>query len=213
MSLSSSSASESGNLSVKLRLGDAALGGTSEEISRAVKWAETKVSTNVGVSASTSTIPLPSSSCSVGYILAIAVLYCSSVGTALQSSGNTAVAVSLGRVAIENVKTLALRLGQNLAGDNCVDQGGVYDGLFNHGHVLLCHIIEYLRGSIDNSADSAVSSASGAIAAIVSSENVASAAESIRVEGAHWGGRDNDVEQAAFAVLEGSSGAGHTAAV
>lgn len=213
MSLCSSPASESGNLTVKLRLGDAALGGTSEDISRAVKWTETEVSSNVGVSASASTIPLPSPSSSVGYILAIAVLDCRSVGAALQSSGDTAVAVSLGRVAIENVEALALRLGENLAGDNCFDQGGVYDGLFNHGHVLLCHIIEYLRGCIDKSADSAVSSASGAVAAIVSSENVASAAESIRVEGAHWGGRDNDVEQAAFALLEGSSGAGHTAAV
>lgn len=82
MSLSSSSASESGNLSVKLRLCDAALRGTSEDISRAVKWAETEVSTNVGVSACASAIPLPSPSCSVGYILAIAVLDCSSVGTA-----------------------------------------------------------------------------------------------------------------------------------
>jgi len=70
-----------------------------------------------------------------------------------------------------------------------------------------------LRGSIDKGADSAVNSASGAVAAIVSSESVASAAESIRVEGAHWGGRDNDVEQAAFALLEGSSWASHTAAV
>ena len=103
MSLSGSSASESGNLSVKLRLGDAALGGTSEDISRAVKWAETEVSSNVGVSACASAIPLPSPRSSVGYIHAIAVLDCSCVGTALQSSGNTAVAVSLGRVAIDNV--------------------------------------------------------------------------------------------------------------
>jgi hypothetical protein len=131
----------------------------------------------------------------------------------LKCSGDTAVAVSLGRVAIENVKALALRLGENLAGDNSVDECGVYEGLFNHSNVLLCHIIEYLRGSIEKGADSAVNSASSAVAAIVSSESVASAAESIRVEGAYWGGRDNYVKQAAFALLEGSSGAGHTGAV
>jgi hypothetical protein len=100
-------------------------------------------------------------------------LDCSSVGIALQRSGNTAVAVSLGRVAIENVKALALRLGENLAGNNSVDKGAVNQGLVNHGHILLGHVVEYYRGSIDKSGNSAVNSASSAVAAIVSSENVA----------------------------------------
>ena len=131
----------------------------------------------------------------------------------MKSSGNTAVAVSLGRVAIENVKALALRLGENLAGNNCFDDGSVNEGLVYYSHVLPGHIVEYYRGSIDNCGDSAVDSASSAIAAEVSSEDVARAAESIRVEWAHGSGRDNNVEQAASALLERSTGAGHTAAV
>jgi hypothetical protein len=97
LSLSGGSASESGNLSVKLSLVDAALSGTSEDISSAVKLAESEVSTNVGVSACASAVPLPSSGGCVGHILAIAVLDCTSgVGVALKCSGDTAVAVSLG---------------------------------------------------------------------------------------------------------------------
>lgn len=74
MSLCGSSASEGRNLSVKLCLVHTALGGTSKDICRAVKLAESEVSTNVGVFASASAIPLPSPSCSIGYILAIAIL-------------------------------------------------------------------------------------------------------------------------------------------
>ena len=74
MPLSGSSAGESGNLSIEPRLCDTALGGTSEDISRAVKWAEREVSSNVGVSASASTVPLPSPRSSGSYVLAIAVL-------------------------------------------------------------------------------------------------------------------------------------------
>ncbi len=69
-----------------------------------------------------------------------------------------------------------------MAGDNCINDGGVNDGRISYGHVLLSHIVKYSRGGIDNCAGSAVNSASCTVAAIVSSENVARAAESIRVE-------------------------------
>lgn len=69
-----------------------------------------------------------------------------------------------------------------MAGDNCINDSGVNDGRISYGHVLLSHIVKYSRGGIDNCADSAVNSASCTVAAIVSSENVARAAESIRVE-------------------------------
>ena len=91
----------------------------------------------------------------------------------MKSSGNTAVAVSLGRLGIENVKALALRLRENLAGNNSFDDGSVDEGLVYYSHVLLGHIVEYYRGSIDNCCDSAVDSASGAIAAEVSSKEFA----------------------------------------
>ena len=106
-----------------------------------------------------------------------------------------------------------MRLGENLAGNDSVDKGAVYEGLVNHGHILLGQVVEYYRGSIDNSDNSAVNSSSSAVAAIVSSEDITRAAESIRVEGAQGGGRDNNVEQTASALLEGGTGAGHAAAV
>jgi hypothetical protein len=135
------------------------------------------------------------------------------VGVALKSSGNTAVAISLSRGAIKNVEALALRLRKNLASDNGVDESSVNGPIADHSLVLFCLIIEHLSGGIDNCGDSAVNSASSAVAAIVSSKDIASAAESIRVEGAHWGRRDNDVEQAASALLEGCAWACHAAAV
>jgi hypothetical protein len=70
-----------------------------------------------------------------------------------------------------------------------------------------------LNGSISKCADIAGDSASCAVTAIVSSEDVTSTPECIRVEGANWGRRDNDVEQAAFALLERFTLASHTAAV
>jgi hypothetical protein len=135
------------------------------------------------------------------------------VGVALKSSGNTAVAISLSRGAIKNVEALALRLRKNLASDNGVDESSVNGPIADHSLVLFCLIIEHLSGGIDNCGDSAVNCASSAVAAIVSSKDIASAAESIRVEGAHWGRRDNDVEQAASALLEGGAWASHAAAV
>ena len=140
-------------------------------------------------------------------------MYRSGIGTALKSSGNTAVAISLGRGAIENGKALALRLRKNLARGNCVHEGGVNHSLINHSLILFCCSIEHLRGDINEGADGAINSASCAVAAIISSKYVARAAESIRVEGAHWSSRDNNVEQAAFALLKRSTWACHTAAV
>ena len=96
-----------------------------------------------------------------------------SIGTTLETSWDTTIAISLNRVSIENVKALALRLGEYLAGDNSVDDGAVNEGLINHGHILLCNIVEYYRGSIDTGGNSAVNKASSAVAAIVSSKNVA----------------------------------------
>ena len=70
-----------------------------------------------------------------------------------------------------------------------------------------------MNGSISKCADIAGDSASCAVTAIVSSEDVTSTPECIRVEGANWGRRDNDVEQAASALLEGGTWACHAAAV
>ena len=100
-------------------------------------------------------------------------MYRSGIGTALKSSGNTAVAISLGRGAIENVKALALRLRKNLARCNCVHEGGVNHSLINHSLILFCCSIEHLRGDINERADGAINSASCAVAAIISSKYVA----------------------------------------
>ena len=102
-----------------------------------------------------------------------------------------------------------------MARDNGVHESFIDECLIlgHNSLVLSCLIIEHLNGSINKCADSAVNSASSAVAAIVTSEDVASAAESIRVEGAHWGRRNNDVEQAAPALLEGGTRACHTAGV
>lgn len=106
-----------------------------------------------------------------------------------------------------------MRLRKNLASDNGVDENSVNSPIADHSLVLFCLIIEHLSGGIDDCGDSAVNSASSTVASIVSSEDVASAAESIRVEGAHWGRRNNYVEQAASALLEGCTWACHAAAV
>jgi len=100
-----------------------------------------------------------------------------------------------------------------MASDNGVKVRSANSPIADHSLVLFCLIIEHLGGGIDNCGDSAVNSASIAVAAIVSSEDVASAAKSVRVEGADWGRRNNYVEQAASAHLEGCAWACHAAAV
>lgn len=125
MSLGSSSASECRNLRIVLRLRDAALRRTSKDISSARKFFKGEVSANVSVLASTSAVPLPSLIQSVSNILTITVLNSECICVALEWFGNTAAAISLGKVAIEDVKALALRLRNNLARDNCFYESDV----------------------------------------------------------------------------------------
>lgn len=106
-----------------------------------------------------------------------------------------------------------MRLRENLARDDSVNESGVDDLLDSDILGLVGCGIDNLRGNVDKVANSTVDCASGAVAAIVASEDVARAAEGVGVEGADGGGRDVNLAQAAFAILESGTWTSHTAAV
>lgn len=86
-----------------------------------------------------------------------------------------------------------MRLRNNLTRENGVDESGVDDSLNGDILRLFCGGIVNLSGDVDWGADGAVDGACGAVAAVVASKDIARAAESIRVEGAHWCGRHGNV--------------------